>query len=73
MFRRDGEDAIVGFIIVLIAIGFIIYITILLATVIAGVAAAGGTLFGGCSAIKNYTLSFKENVVDSNRVSANAA
>lgn len=73
MFKRDGEEAIVGLVIVLAIIGFIIYITIILATVIAGVAAAGGTLFGGCSAIRNYALSFKENVIDSNKSSAMAA
>lgn len=73
MFKRDGEEAIVGLIIAVCVIGFVVYITILLATAIAGVAAAGGTIFGGCSAIKNYVLSFKENVIDSNRSSMTAA
>lgn len=73
MFKRDGEEAIVGLVIGIAIIAFIIYIMFLLATVIAGVAAAGGTLFGGCSAIKNYALSFKENVIDSNKTSTIAA
>lgn len=73
MFKRDGEDAIVGLVIGIAIICFIVYLLVLLASIIAGVAAAGGTLFGGCSAIKNYALSFKENVVDSNKVSSMAA
>lgn len=72
MFKRDGEEALVGLAIGIAIICFIVYIMVLLATVIAGVAAAGGTLFGGCSAIKNYVLSFKENVIDSNRVATAA-
>lgn len=72
MFKRDGEEALVGLAIGIAIICFIVYIIVLLATVIAGVAAAGGTLFGGCSAIKNYVLSFKENVIDSNRVATAA-
>lgn len=72
MFKRDGEEAIVGLAIGIAIICFIVYIMVLLATVIAGVAAAGGTLFGGCSAIKNYALSFKENVIDSNKVATAA-
>lgn len=73
MFKRDGEEAIVGLVIGIAIICFIVYLLVLLASIIAGVAAAGGTLFGGCSAIKNYALSFKENVVDSNKVSSMAA
>jgi hypothetical protein len=38
-----------------------------LAAALAGLAAAGGTLYGGGAAVKNYILSFKENVIDSNR------
>lgn len=72
MFKRDGEEAIIGLAIGIAIICFIVYIMVLLATVIAGVAAAGGTLFGGCSAIKNYVLSFKENIIDSNRVATAA-
>ena len=70
MFKRDGEEAIVGLVVAFAIIAVVIYIVVLLATVIVSVAAAGGTLFGGCSAIKNYALSFKENVIDSNKTSA---
>lgn len=67
MLKRDGEGSIIGFVIGLAAVVFIIYVIVVLATAIVGVAAAGGTLFGGCSAIKNYAISFKENVIDSNK------
>lgn len=73
MFKRDEDGALVGFIGIIAIILFIIYILILLATAIAGVAAAGGTLFGGFEAVKNYFLSFKENVIDSNRISTMGA
>ncbi len=67
MFKRDGEDAIIGLVIGIAIICFVLYIIFWLITIFAGVAAAGGTIFGGGSAIKNYFLSFKENVIDSNR------
>lgn len=73
MFKHDGEEALVGLVIGLCIIGVVIYLMVILATIIAGVAAAGGTLFGGGSAIKNYVLSFKENVIDSNKPSVIAA
>ncbi len=69
--KHDG-----GFIIAILIIafmGFIVYCLFMLATIFVGVAAAGGTLFGGGAAIKNYALSFKENIIDSNRKSAVAA
>ena len=67
MFKRDGEETIIGLVIRLIIIVFVVYVIVLLASIIAGVAAVGGTIFGGGSAIKNYFSSFKENVIDSNR------
>ena len=39
----------------------------MLASVLAAVAGAGGTLWGGGTAIVNYYKSFKENMIDSNR------
>lgn len=69
MVKHDGEESIVGLIIGLFIIAFVIYILIILASIIVGVAAAGGTIFGGGSAVKNYVYSFKENVIDSNRES----
>lgn len=73
MFKHDGEDVIIGLVIGIVIIGIIVYVLVLLATIIAGVAAAGGTLYGGGYAIKNYVSSFKENVIDSNKVPAMAA
>ena len=59
---------IVGLILGLVVFFLIVYLVVILATVIAGGAAIGGTIFGGSSAIKNYILSFKENIIDSNKV-----
>ncbi len=70
MFRNDGEGTLVMFIIGIAVIGFIIYVLVLLASVIAGIAAAGGTIYGGGYAIKNYVSSFKQNVIDSNKAPA---
>lgn len=70
MFKHDGEEALIGLIVGVIAIIAIVYLILLLAAIIAGAAAAGGTLYGGGYAIKNYVSSFKENVIDSNRVPA---
>lgn len=67
MIKHDEGETIVGLIIGFCIIVFVIYILIILASIIVGVAAAGGTIFGGGSAVKNYVYSFKENVIDSNR------
>lgn len=69
---KDGGGFIIA-ILIIAFMGFIVYCLFMLATIFAGVAAAGGTLFGGGAAIKNYALSFKENIIDSNRKSAVAA
>lgn len=68
MLKRDDGGELVGLAIGIGIILLIVYVIVILASIIAGVAAAGGTLFGGGSAIKNYVCSFKENVVDSNRI-----
>ena len=73
MFKHDGEGAIVWFIFGAVIVCLIVYLVVLLATIIVGAAAAGGTLYGGGYAIKNYALSFKENVIDNNRASVMAA
>ena len=67
MFKHDGEGELIGFVIVLGIIAFIIYVLVMAAAFIGGVAAAGGTIYGGGSAIANYAKSFKENVIDSNK------
>ncbi len=73
MFRRDSESVLVGWLIVVGVIILVLYIMFLLATVVAGVALAGGSVYGGGYAIKNYVSSFKENVIDSNKSPAMAA
>lgn len=70
MFKTDDDGALIGLVIGLAIIVFIVYIVCLLAMAIAGIAAAGGTLYGGGTALGNYFSSFKENMVDSNRVAA---
>lgn len=59
--------ALVGIFIGLALILFALYIIFLLAMAVAGIAAIGGTLFGGGTAIGNYFTSFKENIIDSNK------
>ena len=76
MFKHDDDalagliGGIIGF---LIVVAIVLYILFLLASIFVTIAAAGGTIFGGGSAIKNYFCSFKENVIDDNRSSAMAA
>jgi len=68
MFKTDdGFGALIGVCVGLAIIGFIVYFIVLLAAAIASVAAAGGTLYGGGTAIRNYFSSFKENIIDANR------
>lgn len=64
----DGIGALIGFVIIIAIIVFIIYCIMILASIIATVASTGGALWGGGTAIANYGKSFKENVIDSNRV-----
>ena len=66
----DDFGAIIGFVIVLGVIAFVIYCIVILAGIIASIAGAGGVLWGGGTAIANYGKSFKENMIDSNRVAA---
>jgi len=65
----DGGQ-IIGIALIIAAVIFIIYIITIVATAILAVTAAGGTLWGGGRAIMNYGLSFKEHIIDSNRVAA---
>lgn len=66
----SGLGTLIGFIIVLGIIALIIYVAVMLAGVIAAIAGAGGVLWGGGTAIANYSKSFKENIIDSNRITA---
>ena len=62
MFKHDDGDG-VGVLAVIIVFFVIVYLVALIATF----GALGGIIFGGGSAIKNYILSFKENIIDSNK------
>ena len=66
----DEIGTIIGLGIALIAIAFVIYCIVILAGILATVAGAGGAIWGGGTAIVNYVKSFKENMIDSNMVSA---
>lgn len=61
---------IIGVIIAVAIIGFIIYLLAMVASVLAGIAGAGGLIWGGGTAVVNYAKSFKENMIDSNKATA---
>jgi len=63
----DGGELII-IALIIAAILFIIYIITIIATAVLSIAAASGTIWGGGRAIMNYGLSFKEHMIDSNRV-----
>ena len=56
--------AIVAIIVIIVAI---VYVISLIAAILAGLAAAGGVVVGGGTAVLNYGRSVKENLIDSNR------
>ena len=59
---RDGEA--IGYLAgVMIVIAIIVWILSMIAMVVVGIAAAIGAWYS----LKNYVISFKENVIDSNR------
>lgn len=66
----NDYNPIVVLIAYLVGIMLIIYCVVLIAGIIAAVAGAGGALWGGGTAIVNYALSFKENMIDSNLADA---
>lgn len=66
----DDFGGIIGIVIVLAIIAFVIYCIVMIASVLAGIAGAGGIAWGGGTAIVNYGKSFKENMIDSNKVAA---
>ena len=63
----EGGGKIVAIAIIIGLIIFVLYIISLIATAVLGIAAAGGSIWGGGRAILNYSRSFKENMIDSNR------
>lgn len=64
----DDFGGIIGLVLLLAVIAFVVYCIVMIATVLAGIAGVGGLAWGGGTAIVNYFKSFKENIVDSNRV-----
>lgn len=64
----DDDDY--GGIIFLVIIVFVIYCIVMIASVLAVIAGAGGIAWGGGTAVVNYCKSFKENMIDSNRVAS---
>lgn len=66
--KTDDSGFLIMMITMVVVAGVVIYLAILALAGIAAIAAAGGTLFGGGTALKNYFVSFKENIIDSNRV-----
>ncbi len=66
----SGIGALIGIALAIAAVIFVIYCIVLVAGVIAAVAGTGGVLWGGGTAVVNYSKSFKENMIDSNRAVA---
>lgn len=66
----SGIGALIGIALAIVAVIFVIYCIVLVAGVIAAVAGTGGVLWGGGTAVVNYSKSFKENMIDSNRAVA---
>lgn len=66
----DDWGGIIALILGIAAIIFIVYVIVMIASVFAAVAGGAGVLWGGGTAIVNYSKSFKENMIDSNTVAA---
>lgn len=66
----DDFGGIIGIVLIIALVAFVIYCIVLIASALAAVAGVGGTIWGGGTAIVNYCKSFKENMIDSNRVVA---
>ena len=64
------DDLGCGCILSLLGIGIVIAVVALvvyLATILSAVLAGVGTFYGGYIGIRNYALSFKKNIIDSNK------
>ena len=66
----DGFSGIIAFVIGFAIVAFIIYCIVMIASVLVGIAGVGGLAWGGGTAIVNYVRSFKENIIDTNKVSS---
>lgn len=67
MFSKVGKDDDNGLMIIFMGFLFVIIVILYVATLIAVV----GSVYGGGLSIYNYILSFKENIIKENFVSAN--
>ncbi len=67
MFDDDG-GALGAIVLIFILIAAVLYVLVLLAGLIVSAGAVAGTAYGGFTAIRNYVSSFKENMIDSNKV-----
>ena len=63
----EDLGAIIAGFLILAAVIAVVYCLFIFASMIAATGAAGGVLWGGGTAIANYGLSFKENMIDSNK------
>lgn len=61
---------ILGIAAIIFIVYVIVYVIVMVAFVLAAVAGGAGVLWGGGTAIVNYSKSFKENMIDSNTVAA---
>ena len=66
----EGGGKIVAIALIIGLVIFVLYIIFLIAATLLGTAAVGGSIWGGGRAILNYGKSFKENMIDSNRIAA---
>lgn len=66
----SGIGALIVIALAIAVVIFVIYCIVLVAGAIAAVAGTGGVLWGGGTAVVNYSKSFKENMIDSNRAAA---
>lgn len=60
----DALTKIIGFLIIGI---FLLYLVILALSVVVEIGGVLGVILGGYESIKNYFLSFKENIITSNK------
>lgn len=70
--NHNGTGVFIKLILFLAVIALFVYVISLIAAVIAAVVGIGGTVWGGGTAVLNYARSFKENMIDSNRVGSAA-
>lgn len=66
----DDWGGLIAIVFAIAAIVFVVYVIAMIASVLAAVAGGAGILWGGGTAVVNYGKSFKENMIDSNRVAA---